>query len=327
MTKVAVVILNYNGQEFLRKFLPPLISYSGQAKLIVADNDSTDDSVHLLKEKFPTIDLIQLEKNYGFAGGYNEALEQTEAEYFVIINSDVEVTPNWLDPLVNFLDTDEDYASVQPKIKSHTERTHFDYAGAAGGFVDAMGYPFCRGRIFQHTEEDNGQYDDTTDVDWTSGACMVVRSGVFKNLGGFEDDFFAHMEEIDLCWRIRSSGMKLACLPESTVYHVGGGTLARSSPFKTYLNFRNGLALLVKNMPANQLIWKLPFRLVLDGAAAVKFAIESSPSHLIAIAKAHFHFYWRLPRTLKKRKMTSAPRSIWLLKEHFLKGKNKFGEV
>ena len=327
MTKVAVAILNYNGRKFLEKFLPSLIENSGQAKLIVADNASNDDSVDFLKQNFTEVELIQLEKNFGFAGGYNEALKQVDAEYFAIINSDVEVTADWLDPLVNFLDSNPDYASVQPKIKSYEDKTKFEYAGASGGFVDAMGYPYCRGRIFQHIEEDTGQYDDTIDVDWTSGACMLIRSKIFLELGGFDEDFFAHMEEIDLCWRIRSSGMKLACLPESTVFHVGGGTLDSSSPFKTYLNFRNGLSLLVKNLPMGQLTWKLPFRLMLDGLAAVKMAIESSPRHLFAVLKAHFHFYWRLPRTLRKRRMVSPPGSIWLLREHFLKGRKKFEEV
>lgn len=327
MTKVAVVILNYNGKKFLEKFLPSLIENSGQAKLIVADNASTDDSVYFLKQNFPSVNLIQLERNFRFAGGYNEALKQIDATYFAIINSDVEISSGWLDPLVSFLDSNPEYASVQPKIKSYEDKTKFEYAGASGGFIDAMGYPFCRGRIFQHIEQDTSQHNDIIDVDWTSGACMLIRSTIFFKLGGFDEDFFAHMEEIDLCWRIRSNGMKLACIPSSTVYHVGGGTLSHVSPFKTYLNFRNGLSLLVKNLPMHQLVWKLPFRLILDGLAAFKMAIESSPRHLFAILKAHFHFYWRLPRTFKKRKMVSSPSSIWLLKEYFIRGKKRFEEV
>ncbi|MCP4460871.1 MAG: glycosyltransferase family 2 protein [Cytophagales bacterium] len=327
MNKVAIVILNYNGRKFLEKFLPSLQEYSGQSKLIVVDNASTDDSTDFLEEQFSEVEIIQLEKNFGFACGYNEGLKKIDAEYFAIINSDVEVTADWLDPLVNFLGSHPNHAAVQPKIKSYHDKSKFEYAGAAGGFVDAMGYPYCRGRIFQHIDTDTGQYDTTSDVDWTSGACMVIRSDVFDKVGGFDEDFFAHMEEIDLCWRIRSGGMKLACVPASTVYHVGGGTLDRSSPFKTYLNFRNGLSLLAKNLPKNQLIWKLPFRLVLDGLAAIKMAFESSPRHLTAIAKAHVHFYWRLPRNFRKRKVVSPPRSIWLLNEHFLKGKKRFDDI
>lgn len=327
MTKIALVVLNYNGKKFLEKFLPTLYENSRQARLIVVDNASTDDSIEFVTKEFPNIELITLEENFGYAGGYNESLKRIEADYFGIINSDVEVAANWLDPLIDFLESKDKYAAVQPKIKAQVDKTHFEYAGASGGFVDALGYPFCRGRIFQHTEKDSGQYDDIIDVDWTSGACMLIRAKVFHELGGFDNDFFAHMEEIDLCWRIRSSGMKLACIPESTVYHVGGGTLDNSSPFKTYLNFRNGLSLLVKNLPLSQLIWKLPLRLILDGFAGIKFAIESSPRHLWAILKAHFHFYWRLPKTWKKRKLVSSPRSIWLLKEHFILGRKKFNQI
>ncbi len=327
MAKVAVVILNYNGKKFLEQFLPLLIKESGQSDLIVADNASTDDSIDFIQNIYPSITLIKLEKNFGFAGGYNRALEQVEADYFAIINSDVEVTTNWLDPLVSFLDSNSEYAAVQPKIKSFSNKTLFEYAGASGGFIDALGYPYCRGRIFQSLEKDTGQYDDIVDVDWTSGACMVIRSNVFLEKGGFDEDFFAHMEEIDLCWRIRSSGKKLACTPESEIYHVGGGTLDHTSPFKTYLNFRNGLSLLVKNLPLNKLIWILPIRLILDGIAAIKFTFDSSPSHLIAILKAHFHFYCRLSKTWKKRTHVSEPRSSFIIKEYFLKGKKKFSEI
>ena len=326
MTKIAVVVLNYNGKKFLKRFLPALCENSGQAGIIVADNKSGDDSIDFLAKEFPAVELIQFKENLGFAGGYNKALEQIEAEYFAIINSDVEVSSNWLDPLVEFLESNDEYAAVQPKIKSGLNKTYFEHAGASGGFVDALGYPFCRGRIFQHLEKDTGQYDNTVDIDWTSGACMLIRSEVFHQNGGFDDNFFSHMEEIDLCWRIRSGGMKLACLPKSTVYHVGGGTLDNSSPFKTYLNFRNGLSLLVKNLPLGQLLWKLPLRLILDGMAAIKITFESSPKHLWAILKAHLHFYWELPRTLRKRRLTSPPRNIWILGEHFLNRKRKFDQ-
>jgi GT2 family glycosyltransferase len=327
MTEVAVVILNYNGKKYLEAFLPTLISHTADARIIVADNASTDDSVSFMKRDFPSIELIILDKNYGFAGGYNHALEQVEADYYAIINSDIEVTPNWLAPLLSFLDSNQNYAAVQGKILSYHNRTHFEYAGAAGGFVDNMGYPYCRGRIFNTIEEDKGQYDSIIDVDWTSGACMLIRQGAFHEAGGFDEHFFAHMEEIDLCWRIRTKGGKFACIPESTVFHVGGGTLNKTSPFKTYLNFKNGLSLLVKNLPGIQLVYKLPFRLVLDGFAAIKFAFESSPSHLLAILKAYFHFYRNARRDYRKRVVPHSCSEKSVLKAYYLKGKKTFDQL
>ncbi len=325
MTKVSVVILNFNGRDFLEKFLPGFLSTD--AEIVVADNASTDDSVNLLEAQFPTVRLIQFEENHGFTGGYNLAIQQIAAEYVAIVNSDIEVTEDWLDPLVSFLDNHAEYAAVQPKIKSYDQKDHFEYAGAAGGFVDAMGYPFCRGRIFDTIEKDTGQYDDPSDVDWTSGACMLMRTKVFKESAGFDKRFFAHMEEIDLCWRLRSKGWKFACVPSSVVYHVGGGTLNKTSPRKTYLNFRNGLSLLVKNMPMSHFWWKLPFRLVLDGLAAVKFAFESSPAHMIAVLKAHFHFYCRIPSLVKSRVRGSAPRSTWIVWQYFVKSKKRYSDL
>lgn len=327
MTDLAVVILNYNGKNFLAEFLPTLISYTPKARIIIADNASTDDSLDFLATNFSEIEVIQFTQNHGFAGGYNEALSQIEAKYFAIINSDIEVTENWLEPPYAFLEENEEYSAVQGKIRSYHHRNQFEYAGAAGGFVDNLGYPYCRGRIFDTIEEDNGQYDSIIDIDWTTGACMLIRSSVFKDLGGFDADFFAHMEEIDLCWRMRAKGWKMACVPKSVVFHVGGGTLNKTSPFKTYLNFRNGLFLLVKNVPSRQLIWKLPLRLILDGLAAIKLAFQSSPRHLLAILKAHLHFYFSFRREYKKRKSPHISSKMSVLWAYFLKGKKTFKEL
>ncbi len=327
MSEVAVVILNFNGKDFLEKFLPSILEHSGNAEIVVADNASSDKSLQLLEGNFPSVRLIQFSVNHGFAGGYNEALKQIEAEFFAIINSDVEVTEGWLSRLVDFLKANKAYAAVQPKIKDWNHQERFEYAGACGGFVDSLGYPYCRGRIFDTIEEDQSQYDESIDVDWTSGACMVIRSEAFHAIGGFDADFFAHMEEIDLCWRLRSAGWKLACQPKSVVYHVGGGTLHKSSPQKTYLNFRNGLSLLVKNLPLGGLIWKLPMRLVLDGLAAIKLAVDHSPSHLVAIVKAHIHFYSRFIKNYRQRSITSATRNNWVLSSYFFGGKKKFSDL
>ncbi len=327
MSEAAVVILNFNGRDFLEKFLPSILEHSGNAEIVVADNASTDESVKLLEDKFPTIRIIEFSENHGFAGGYNEALKQIDAEFFAIINSDVAVTEGWLSSLMDFLKANKAYAAVQPKIKDWNNQEWFEYAGACGGFVDSLGYPYCRGRIFDTIEEDHGQYDQPIDVDWTTGACMVIRADAFHDAGGFDRDFFAHMEEIDLCWRLRSARWKLACQPKSVVYHVGGGTLHKSSPRKTYLNFRNGLSLLVKNLPFSQLVWKLPTRLALDGLAAIKFAVDTSPSHLVAILKAHFHFYLRFLRNYRKRSKTSATTRKGILISYFIQGKKQFSDL
>jgi hypothetical protein len=327
MKDVAVVILNYNGRHFLEQFLPNLVAHSGEAQLIVADNASTDDSMTFMQQWYPNIRLIQFELNHGFAGGYNQALSLVDASYFAIINSDVEVSEEWLSPLVQFLNDHSEYAAVQPKIRSFHERGDFEYAGAAGGFVDTLGYPYCRGRLFDTLEKDLGQYDNNIDIDWASGACMLIRSEVFHSIGGFDAHFFAHMEEIDLCWRMRSAGWKLACIPNSVVYHVGGGTLHKSSPRKTFLNFKNGLSLLVKNLPLSQLLWKLPVRLILDGIAALKFALESSPMHLVGVLKAHWAFYGGFFRDVRKRHHTSSPRHINVVINYFIKKKRKFSEL
>jgi len=323
---LAVVILNFNGRKYLELFLPIFLQYS-KCPVIIADNASTDDSRSFLKKNFPGVEIIEIPENLGFAGGYNFALKRVEAEYYVIVNSDVEVTERWLEPLIDYLASNDGVAAVQPKIKSFNTKNTFEYAGAAGGFIDNLGYPYCRGRIFDTTEEDRGQYDHPTAVDWTSGACMVIRSSVFHQMEGFDKSFFAHMEEIDLCWRLRSAGWTLSCIPSSVVYHVGGGTLREDSPLKTYLNFRNNLSLLLKNLPVNQLIWKLPLRLVLDGIAGFKLLVDRSPAHFWAVLKAHFSFYARFGLTVKKRKAVSSTRKNSVLMSYFVRGKRTYNQL
>jgi len=299
MKKLAVVILNYNGEDFLKKFLPSFLEYS-EFPVVVIDNASTDGSVDFLNKNFQNVQLVILEKNYGFAGGYNQGLKNLNFEYFLIVNSDIEVTPYWIDPLLDFLEKNPSFAACQPKIKSFNKKNEFEYAGAAGGFIDNLGYPYCRGRIFDHLEEDKGQYDDNIEVFWTSGACFLIRSKLFQDSSGFDEDFFAHMEEIDLCWRLKNEGWKFACIPESTVYHVGGGTLSATSPKKTYLNFRNGLSLLHKNLPPHQLK-KIIFRIILDWVAALKFLISGQPRHSISVIKAHFDYFKMISSNNNKR--------------------------
>jgi len=300
MTKVAVVILNYNGQKFLETFLPSVVIHNDGYEIIVADNASTDDSVNLLKTKFADIKIIQLANNDGFAGGYNNALKEIEAEYYILLNSDVEVTPNWTKSIIDLMDTDKSIAACQPKILSYQQKTHFEYAGAAGGYIDWLGYPFCRGRIFDSYEEDKGQYNDTKEIFWATGACMFVRAEIFQQLNGFDANFFAHMEEIDLCWRIKNQGNRILYSSASTVYHVGGGTLHKSNPRKTFLNYRNGLAMLYKNLPSNRLFSTIFLRLILDGISGVKLLIHGSLADVWAIIKAHFAFYAMIPKLERK---------------------------
>ncbi len=300
MTKVAVVILNYNGQKFLETFLPSVVIHNDGYEIIVADNASTDDSVNLLKTKFADIKIIQLANNDGFAGGYNNALKEIEAEYYILLNSDVEVTPNWTKFIIDLMDTDKSIAACQPKILSYQQKTHFEYAGAAGGYIDWLGYPFCRGRIFDSYEEDKGQYNDTKEIFWATGACMFVRAEIFQQLNGFDAKFFAHMEEIDLCWRIKNQGNRILYSSASTVYHVGGGTLHKSNPRKTFLNYRNGLAMLYKNLPSNRLFSTIFLRLILDGISGVKLLIDGSLADVWAIIKAHFAFYAMIPKLERK---------------------------
>ena len=301
MHQIAVVILNWNGAEYLKKFLPTLIQYSNQAEIIVADNGSTDQSVSLLQAEFPQVRLIILDRNYGFCEGYNRALQQVHAKYYVLLNSDVQVTDGWLQPMYALLESKEAIAACQPKILSYAEPTKFEYAGAAGGFIDYLGTPFCRGRIFQHVESDLGQYNDTTEIFWATGACLMIRADSYHAMQGLDADFFAHMEEIDFCWRLQLFGHEIYCCPESVVYHVGGGTLPPSNPFKTYLNYRNNLAMLYKNLPASQLGFVLFLRLILDGVSALRFLPKWEWRNIIAILKGHFSFYGMLPVLHQKR--------------------------
>ena len=274
--KVAVVILNYNGKAFLEQFLPNVIASCdpNRTEIVVADNASTDDSVSFMKSRFPEIRLIENGSNGGFATGYNVALRQVEAQYYVLLNSDIEVAPNWIEPVIAMMDADQQIAACQPKILSYYHKEQFEYAGACGGFIDKYGYPFCRGRVFQNLENDDHQYDEPMEVFWATGACLIVRADLYHQIGGLDDSFFAHMEEIDLCWRLKNAGYKVCCCPQSHIYHIGGGTLPKNSPRKTYLNFRNNLSLLVKNLPENRIFATIAYRIVLDWVAAFKFLAE-----------------------------------------------------
>jgi GT2 family glycosyltransferase len=303
MSGVAVVILNYNGGELLRKFLPSIIQHSGTAKIAVVDNGSTDQSAKILRDEFPSVELIPTGSNLGFSGGYNLGLKKIDAEYSVLLNSDVEVTAGWLEPLKQLMDANPAIGAVQPKILSYSKKDHFEYAGAAGGFVDSLGYPFCRGRLFYWLEQDKGQYNDSKEIFWSSGACMMVRTKLFYEMGGLDEDFFAHMEEIDLCWRLQRAGHRIFYEGTSTVYHVGGGTLSASNPRKTYLNFKNGLSLLFKNLPRTELIVKLPIRILLDWIASLKFSLSGSFRDGRSVIRAHRHFFagWGKERARRKR--------------------------
>jgi len=301
---VAVVILNWNGKKYLEQFLPSLIQHTGsEAEIIVADNASSDDSVPFLQQHFPSIRIIRLPENLGFAKGYNLALSQVDATYYVLLNSDIEVTAGWLDPVIRLMEENPAIGACQPKIRSWHDRAFFEYAGAAGGFIDKYGYPFCRGRMFLTMEEDHGQYDDMTEIFWASGACMFVRSEVYHRMGGLDNDFFAHMEEIDFCWRLHNNGYKVMYCPASVVYHIGGGTLPKASWLKTYLNFRNNFMLLYKNLPAGLLINVFAVRLILDAVAAYKFLFQAGFKDFRAVIRAHISFYKALPALRKKRKV------------------------
>lgn len=304
--RIAIVILNWNGKSLLEKFLPEVLKFSPSfSEIYVADNGSTDDSVALVKINFPTVKLILNKKNEGYAGGYNFALNQIETDLFVLLNSDVEVTEKWVEPILELFEKNKEIAACQPKILSYQNKTTFEYAGAAGGFIDKNFFTFCRGRIFNTFEIDTGQYNKTGEVFWASGACLFVRADLFKKIGGFDKDFFAHMEEIDLCWRLKNRGHKIYYCAESTVYHLGGGTLAKINPTKTYLNFRNNLLLILKNYNQTSLVIKIIVRLMYDGLAAFKFLFEGNFYHFTAVLKAHFSFYKNIPLYLRKRKETT----------------------
>lgn len=331
MIKVAVVILNYNGRDLLQKFLPSVIQFSPSAKVFLADNHSSDDSVAWVQKEFPSVVVISIPENRGFCGGYNFALQKVEAEYYVLLNSDVEVTNGWMEPVVELFEKDAAIGAVQPKILSYHHKHQFEYAGAGGGFIDTLGYPFCRGRLFDLLEEDHGQFNDTLPVFWASGACLFIRSSLFHTAGRLDEDFFAHMEEIDLCWRIQKAGFKIYYQGKSTVYHVGGGTLSALSPKKTYFNFKNGLSLILKNMSGSSLVYKLPLRMILDWIATLEFLLQGSGKDSLAVMKAHLHFLKGFRNDLRKRSAgTSASLPIYhrsIVFDHFVLKRNKFADL
>ena len=308
--KLAIVILNWNGRALLQQFLPSVIEHSSEATIYLADNASTDDSVNFVKQNFPDVVVIQNMENEGYAKGYNDALKHIDADLFCLLNSDVEVTPNWLDPIISEFQNSPETAIIQPKILDYKNKNHFEYAGAGGGFVDKFGYPYCRGRIFNSVEADTGQYDDIIDIFWASGACLFIRKDAFDALGGLDESFFAHFEEIDLCWRVFNLGYKTKYIGASTIYHIGGATLKSSNPKKTYLNFRNSLFTIVKNAHGSPFVLVLT-RLLLDAVAGIKFLLELQPQHTLAIVKAHFSFYKKLPHLLKVRKSSKKRKNYY----------------
>lgn len=302
MTRTSVVILNYNGEALLRKFLPSVVRYSSGAEIVVADNGSSDQSLTVLRNEFPEVRVIALGKNFGFCGGYNRALSQVNADFFLLLNSDVEVTADWLKPLESILINRPDVDAVQPKILCYPDTKKFEYAGAAGGFIDAFGYPFCRGRVFDKLETDEGQYDDEREIFWATGACFLIRSGTFRKFGGFDEDFFAHMEEIDLCWKINRSGQKVFYTGKSSVHHQGAGTLGYDNPRKTFLNFRNGLFLIIKHFDTFELMLKLPVRICLDWLAALVYVLKGKFQSATSVLKAHVEVVKNLGNIWTKRK-------------------------
>ena len=304
--KVSVVILNWNGRALLDTFLPSVVRHTPQeyAEIIVADNGSTDDSADFVRTRFPEVKWLPLGRNYGFAGGYNRALAQLDSPCFLLLNSDAEVSENWLPPLLAMLGNDEKTAAVMPKIRSYRQRTRFEYAGAAGGLMDRYGFPYCRGRILNDTEEDRGQWDEPAEIFWASGAALLVRSDLYRIAGGLDEDYFAHMEEIDLCWRLKNLGYKIMVQPASTVYHLGGGTLGNESPRKLFLNFRNSLYTLYKNLPEDRLFSTLFLRMCMDGAIAVLYLLQGHPARFAAVVKAHRAFYRHLAALRDKRRQT-----------------------
>jgi GT2 family glycosyltransferase len=336
MDKVAVVILNYNGKKYLQQFLPLVIKYSVGHKIIVGDNASTDDSVNFIKSSFPEVQLIVQSVNEGFSKGYNSVLNQVKAQYYILLNSDVEVTDNWIHPIIELMDQDPSIAACQPKILSYYSKDTFEYAGAAGGFIDILGYPFCRGRIFNTLEKDTGQYDGISRVFWATGACLFIKSEIYHQFKGFDDHFFAHMEEIDLCWRLNKAGYKVMFHSQSKIYHIGGGTLPKDNPHKTYLNFRNSLLMLYKNTPKKHKSWIFFLRFVTDMLAALYFMLTGNLGSVKAVYLAYFKFFFKMTkikeeisgnagRTLQYRQFGMYYGSI--IVEHFLKKKKFFSDL
>ncbi len=319
--KVAVVILNWNGEGYLKQFMPSVSEYSvgERYEVWVADNGSTDLSIQFLKQNYPQVKLLLLDKNYGFTGGYNRALKQIEAEYYVLLNSDIEVTPNWISPIIAKMDADSTIVAAMPKLLAYNDKDTFEYAGAAGGFIDKYGFPFCRGRILSEIEKDCGQYNVDSEIFWATGACFFVRSSIYHSVGCLDEQFFAHMEEIDLCWRMKNRGYRVMYYPESVVYHVGGGTLPNNNPRKLYLNYRNSLLLLYKNLPQNRLASTMFARLILDGISAVMYIMQGKISFFAAVIKAHISFYIMLGDFTKKRIENKSLRTVFYHNEMYYK--------
>lgn len=329
--KVAIVILNWNGEILLEQYLPSVVQYSGMADIYLADNHSTDGSVAFVKRHFPFVKIIQNANNGGFAKGYNDALTQVQADLFCLLNSDVEVTENWLEPILELFAQSPEVAIAQPKILDLLKKDHFEYAGAAGGFIDQLGYPFCRGRIFQALEEDKGQYDDTREIFWATGACMFIRKSVFEALGGFDEDYFAHQEEVDLCWRAKNLGYKVYYVGLSSVYHLGGSTLSNMNPKKTYLNFRNSLFTITKNLPRRKAFVIIFIRLMLDALAALRFVAQFKFNHCAAILRAHLSFYRQFGKMYRKRERDNYIKKYAFVKSivwsHFVNRVTVFNEL
>lgn len=331
--KIAIVILNWNGKKLLETFLPSVVQFSeGQAEIYVADNNSTDDSIEFLRENYPEVQIVQNKVNGGYAKGYNDALAQIQADVYALVNSDIEVTEGWLKPVIAEFKKNENTGIVQPKLLDFKDKSKFEYAGAGGGFVDFMGYPFCRGRIFMELETDHGQFDDSANIFWASGACFFIRSTLYHQLGGFDEEYFAHQEEIDLCWRVQNEGRDVRYVGASSVYHVGGATLRESHPRKTFLNFRNSLYTIAKNVPKRYVFIVVLFRLLLDAVAGIKFILELRPVHTWSVIKAHLSFYANLPGMMRKRRKLSFKQTRYfycfsIVWQHFILRKKKFSDL
>ena len=330
--KIAIVILNWNGKKLLEQFLPSVVNFSLQeATIYIADNASTDSSIRYVKEFFPAVKIVENTINGGYAKGYNDALRSVNADIYCLLNSDIEVTENWLKPIIKVFKSDKKTAIIQPKLLDFKDKTKFEYAGAAGGFIDLFGYPYCRGRVFNQLETDTAQFNDETYIFWASGACLFIRSNVYHLLDGLDEDYFAHQEEIDLCWRAKNCGYKIKYVGTSTVYHIGGATLQETNPQKTFLNFRNSLFNILKNIPKKLLLFVLISRLILDGIAGIKFILELRPIHTLAILKAHLSFYKNFFKFLEKRKKLNKNQEykffnsiVW---QHFILGRKKFKDL
>lgn len=328
--KIAIALLNWNGEKLLERYLPSVVAHSQEADIYVIDNASTDQSVAFLQQQYPEIKIITLNENFGYAGGYNKGLEGIDADYFVLLNSDVEVTAGWLTALRDHVQANPECEMAQPKIRADRQRTHFEYAGACGGYIDSFGFPYCRGRIFTEIEPDLGQYDSPATIDWATGACLLIKAETFRQLGGFDSQFFAHMEEIDLAWRYRNTVKKISVIPQSVVYHLGGATLEVSNPQKTFLNFRNSLLMLLKNLPKNKIFGIIFVRLILDGLAGIRFITQGKPLHCWAIVRAHFAFYGLVGSIWNKRSAKPIANYyhrksiVW---DFFIRGKKKFSEL